>query len=527
MNGKITARDLLLLLLLAAASLAVHGYHIGQQDGAIYLPAIKKNLHPELYAYDAAFFLSQTRWMLSDELVAWSVRATHVPLDVAVFLWHALAIFLVLLASLQLARRCFSQTAAQWAAVSTIAAARLLPVAVTGLHLMDRYLHPRDLATTCILFAFVGVLDRRWTALVWIAAAALLHPTIAIFGAFHLAIQFGWGPKWDPRSKYRLVFPFIFFLAIGGTIGALLLSRSVNQPWRELLATRPYLFPLRWRSHEWLGVVAPLLLLIWFGRLTKSRATEASAARVAPIVGPICHRAVAGALLGVAGAIAITTIPFYEGLIPTEPMRTLQFVYYVFLFVGGGMLGNWVLQRRPARWLMFFAPVCVVFFLSNRLVYRASPHIEWPGRVPENAWVEAFDWIRRNTPPDARFALDPRYMLRPGEDAHGFRAFAERSALADWVKDRAASALDPKLAPRWWQEVRDEGLRDPSLEHDRWSRFDTEDFHRLKERYGVTWVVLQQLSAPVAAAPAPSSRHTPPLLSCPYSNRAVRVCRIE
>ena len=340
--------------------------------------------------------------------------------------------------------------------------------------------------------------------------------------------QFGWGPVWSSEHKLRLLSPFVFFLAVAGSAAAVLLSRAANQPWRELLATRPYLFPLRWHWHEWLGVVAPVLLLLWFAQLAKRMAGEASSSRIEPVVKQTCHRAVVAGALGVAAAIAITTIRFYEGLIPTEPMRTLQFVYFVFLFFGGGMLGNFILRSQPLRWLLCFAPICMVFFLSNRLVYGASPHMEWPSRVPRNAWVEAFDWVRRNTPPDARIALDPRYMLREGEDSHGFRAFAERSALADWVKDRAVSALDPKLAPRWWEEVRDEGVRDALLQHDRWPYFGPGEFRELKQKYGVSWVILAQMPSSVEKGVAIlPDEQTIAGLPCPYSNRAVRVCHLK
>jgi hypothetical protein len=35
----------------------------------------------------------------------------------------------------------------------------------------------------------------------------------------------------------------------------------------------------------------------------------------------------------------------------------------------------------------------------------------------------------------AIFALDPNYMAIAGDDQHGFRAVAERSAIADNLKD--------------------------------------------------------------------------------------------
>src|SRR2546426_4405141 len=83
-----------------------------------------------------------------------------------------------------MSRRIFAAPAAQWGAVLTVWAARLLPVAGTQLQLMDRYLHPRDLATAALLLAFVAILDRSLAALGWIAAAAVIHPTMALFGAF-------------------------------------------------------------------------------------------------------------------------------------------------------------------------------------------------------------------------------------------------------------------------------------------------------------------------------------------------------
>ena len=68
-------------------------------------------------------------------------------------------------------------------------------------------------------------------------------------------------------------------------------------------------------------------------------------------------------------------------------------------------------------------------------------------------------------------------MNRPGEDSHGFRAFAERSMLADGVKDRAVAANIPELAYVWREQVRD-------LEP--WRDFGLEDFRRLRQKYGVT-----------------------------------------
>jgi hypothetical protein len=49
-------------------------------------------------------------------------------------------------------------------------------------------------------------------------------------------------------------------------------------------------------------------------------------------------------------------------------------------------------------------------------------------------------------------------------------------------------------------------------DRDGWENFGLADFARLKQKYGVTWTILE------ASHPA--------TLECPYRNAAVRVCRL-
>ncbi len=91
----------------------------------------------------------------------------------------------------------------------------------------------------------------------------------------------------------------------------------------------------------------------------------------------------------------------------------------------------------------------------------------------------------------------------PGEDFHGFRGLAERSRMADVVKDPGVVSLFPALGNRWLKEV-------TALQG--WKHFSVQDFRRLKRRFGVNWVVVEQ---PGVAG-----------LDCLYQNNRVRVCRI-
>ena len=85
-----------------------------------------------------------------------------------------------------------------------------------------------------------------------------------------------------------------------------------------------------------------------------------------------------------------------------------------------------------------------------------------------------------------------------------FRAIAERSMLADAVKDSGAVTMFPAIAETWLDQVKAQ---------QGWEKFQLSDFQRLQQKYGVNWVVVKP---PGVAG-----------LSCPYHNLAVAVCRLD
>jgi hypothetical protein len=199
----------------------------------------------------------------------------------------------------------------------------------------------------------------------------------------------------------------------------------------------------------------------------------------------------------------------FEALTRLQPLRCLALCYMILVVIGGGLLGKYLLQGHVWRWVALLVPLGLGMFLAQRQVFPASSHIEWPSAQPRNRWAQAFDWIRVNTPVDALFALDPRHMELPGEDENGFRARAERSMLADLVKDKGAASMFPPLSVEWARQVGDER---------NFERFNQKDFERLRQHYGVTWVVVQQSSAAHSDLTG---------LECPYENSEVRVCRLN
>jgi hypothetical protein len=184
-------------------------------------------------------------------------------------------------------------------------------------------------------------------------------------------------------------------------------------------------------------------------------------------------------------------------------MRFLHLIYFFLVLVAGGVLGKFIIKASVWRWALFLLVANVGMFSTQRLLFADSEHLELPGRPTSNPWLQAFAWIRQHTPQDAYFALDPNYMAAPGDDYHSFRALAERSQLADAIKDTAVVTQVPQLGPEWAREVN-------ALAG--WNHFQLADFERLKTEFGVDWVLVS---------------YPPPVgLACVWHNDPLSVCRI-
>jgi len=534
-------RTIALLFLITAAAIAIQGYHPGLEDDAYYLAAIKQDLNPALYPHDADFFRLQFQATIFDKLIAASIRLTHLPISAAILLWHFAATLAILAACLAIARRCFPKSEAHWSAVATVAALLTIPVSGTGISLTDQYLHPRALATTAILAAIVAILDSRHAkAALFLIAAAAMHVIMAAYGA-SLCLFLYWNSRdggcptqarfwleWglssasrNPRpptcrsqltahshlsnlSSALAISPLTSHLSPLTSRATLWLALALplhwlfqptTQAWRDAAATRHFNLLTHWPWYEWLGVIAPFAILYYFARQARTEGAHLA-------IGLIYYSA-----FQLAVALIILLPPQLERLRPFEPMRYLHLVYLLMFLLAGGLIGQYMLGRHAYRWLLVFLPLSAGMFYAQRQMYPSTAHLELPGTKPSNDYLRAFAWIKQNAPPDALFALDPYYMQQPGEDFHGFRALAERSSLADMVKDPGMVARVPTLAERWQREVQ---------ATKNWQNFTAHDFENLKVNFGVSWVVLSKSR----------SEPTPPLV-CPYENRTVAVCRVE
>ena len=196
-------KSVLGLGLLTFAAVLVHGYHPFAEDAEIYLPGVEKILHPELFPTGQEFFLSHAKLTLFPNVVAFSLRVTHLPLEVGLFLWHVASIFLLLLACWELSGLLFPSKRARWGGVCLVAALLTIPVAGTALYIMDQYLNPRNLAAFAGVFMLVRTLEKKYVQCVVVAGVCGLHASADVgVSIFVLCVAAGDGKIREPMEGH-------------------------------------------------------------------------------------------------------------------------------------------------------------------------------------------------------------------------------------------------------------------------------------------------------------------------------------
>jgi hypothetical protein len=366
-----------------------------------------------------------------------------------------------------------------------------VPVAGTALVIMDPYVTARSLSTPASIFAIACYLsNRRVQTLCWLVATALVHPQmcaycIVLLGGFWLAECARKVPALEPAPTVAALALLPFWFDFHPATGVA----------RDVLHSRTYFFGANWPWYEWAGAFVPLAIVWWSSSKPLSCATTAFQRLVRTLV-PF-------GLLFTAIFVVLSSSPRFENFTRLQPMRAFHLIYVIFFSLLGAYLAEYILGSSKWRWAALLAPLAAGMFVMQLQQFPHSPHVEWPGSEYQNNWTAAFDWIRLHTPKDAVFALDPQYMAVAEDDQHGFRAIAERSALADAVKDSGAVSLFPQLAANWKSQVQSQ---------EGWDRFTHEDFEHLATLYPVSWIVTRN--------PALSG------LECPYQNTELAVCRI-
>ncbi len=494
---------------LTLLAVVVSGYHPYAEDGGLYMAGVKWLLDPSLYPHETAFVTEHLRFSLFAHAMASLVRFSHLRLETVFFAVYVFSVWATLFAAWLLTLQCFRSRAERCGAVSLLAVWLMLPIAGTSLMLMDPYVTARSISTPCSLLALAGALrfllpesgEKRqglMMAAIALVVAAMMHP---LMGGYALACVLVLGCVVLDSGAVR------WWRTAGLCIAAVVMAAVMwrlapeeSAVYRQAAVTRYYWFLSQWRWYEWIGLVAPLMILalIAFGPRRQGNSPPVVLARMAVVCG----------VTATVIALLFARVNAANYLVARmQPLRLFQMVYVTMILLLGAMCAKWVLKRQPLRWAIALTALGGTMMFAEWQTFPDSAHLELPylhhRRVAENQWEQAFQWIRANTPKNALFALDANYISKPGEDAQCFRAMAERSALPDYSKDGGEVSITPALALSWASgESAQRGLSAES------------DARRLETLapLGVDWVVLERKAATE--------------FPCGFENALVKVCRL-
>ena len=542
-HGRDRAFSMLLASSLTLFAVTVDGYHPYAEDGGLYLAGVMRLLDPSLYPHSTAFVLEPMRHSLFAPTVAGAVRLSHLPLPVVLLALYLASIWVTLYAAWMLASRCWTTRASRAGVVTMLACWLSLPIAGTALLFMDPYATARSFSTPAMVLALAGVLETtagrgpfNWQerkkrrgllfCIASLALAAAMHPLMA---AYALEATLMLLAARLPNRTSRM-YATAALAAAALALAACLQAMAKPEPadYIRVAMTRTYWFPTQWHWYELAGLAAPLVLLTLFAWPKPSQPAPGApsiprslrngwelASQYMDRIGEEANdarQALARMAIAIGATSCIIALLFAHTTAAThwiarlQPLRAFQIVYLVMILMLGAQLGERILSRSVWRWAAAMFLLGGITFCAARTAYPNSNHLELPGSAPHNPWVQAFLWIRANTPKDALFALDADYINTPGEDAQCFRAISQRSALADYSKDGGEASIAPELTAEWVSgQAAQNDLSAPVTS-------DSERISALR-LMGVSWVVVQ------AGA---STR-----FDCPYINSAVRVCKLR
>jgi hypothetical protein len=411
------------------------GYRYGISDQAFYVPAIAHAANPALFPRDTALLAPQMKLWAGDELLGFMLRILPVSLPGLFAVLYLAGILLLFSASVFLARG----LGASWPAVVGATAFLTLRhrIAKTGANSLEGYMHPRMIAFALGLIAFGFLIRRKRAAAVcFVAIAAVVHPTTALWFAAAVAIGLVAnrnilgrrvrGPKLLWTLLVLLIVPGVSSAVAGHRMDSILLS---------VLSEKDYLFPHQWPAYAWaLNLLYPVVLwLIYLRRRTLG------------VTAPGEWYLVAG-LTGLVG-LFLYSVPLAAHQIATVVQLQVNRVFWLLDAATAFYVAWWLIDdlagRRKAGAAVAAALVVLacgrgVFILHD--TGRALVQID----LPDDDWTRAMGWIRTQ-PIDWQVVADPGHASKYGTSV---RVAALRDTVLERSKDSAMAMYDPQIAYR-------------------------------------------------------------------------------
>jgi len=422
------AAGAVLFVILATANSG--GYRYGVSDQAFHVPAMARQLDATLFPRDRLLLTAQTSRTVGYQLFAVFART---PADLpAAFAGLYLAGLLGLATAVLI--YCRALGTSRWALAAGLALLTFRHrIARTGANSLEGYFNPRMLAFAIGIAALACVLKRRLgIALALAIAAGLVHPTTglwfsAVVGTAILTAV-NRRPLWVAAGLAAVV--AYGWLAFAGM--------RMDEPWRNVILEKDYLFSLEWPVYAW---VVNLLYLPLLAILYRRRRGLNVLAPGEPLLLAGLSALVAGFLL----SLALTALN-----VALAVQLQVNRVFWVLdaalvLYVGWWLVDD-VAARRSRAWRTATVAALVVLSMA-RGYYVVAMETKRPLvqlSLPAGDWTSALTWLQQQ-PVDWHVLADPGHAAKYGMSV---RVGALRDTVLEQSKDAGAAIYERDIALR-------------------------------------------------------------------------------
>ncbi len=425
------------VLFALAATANAGGYRYGVSDQAFYIPVIAQTLDPALFPRDTAVFGPQARLWPGRQVFAGLSRTLSFDLPVLFGLTYLLTLVTLFGAAIGLAR---GLGLGWWATTAFLALLTLRhQIAKTGANSLEGYMHPRMLAFAAGLAALAFLVRRRaLAAALCVAAAAVVHPTTAIWFGAVLGVAFT--ASLTGRGRTAASVGLVLTGMAVGTAVVLLKPGPVlmDAAWRDVVQDRTYLFAAQWPASAWLlNLAYPLAIGAIYRR---RRATGVTV----PGEGPLF----AGLLVLVAGFLV--TVPLAAmGVAAVVQLQTPR-VFWVLDAVTAAYVAWWLLDSVAARHGVAIRAALIAALAlasASRGFYVLRVETERPIAslaLAATEWTDVMAWLRTQ-PASWHVLADPGHAWLFGSSV---RVSARRDTMLEASKDTAMALYDRGVALR-------------------------------------------------------------------------------
>lgn len=470
-----------LFIVLATANAG--GYRYGVSDQAFYAAAVLKARTPTLFPRDSSLLASESSFMSTDKILASLSRLGHLDLP-SLFLVVQVVTLVTLFGAG--AAFCRALGLSWWATTLFLAFLTLRHhITKTGANTLEGYMHPRVLAFALGLGAMAAILRRRpWVASLSLLAAALAHPTTALWyglvAAPATAID---RPQWRPwilGASALVALTLTWALMAGPLAGRL---QPMDQAWLAVLADRDYLFPSRWPAYAWIINLAylALILSVWRARRRRGVALDAETGLIVGWITLV--------------VVFLGSVPFEAFHVALAVQAQVDRVFWLLDVAATAYLAWWILSgplgsTARRRTLVVFVALLLAAARGGYVLRHADGRRLVQVGLPDTPWTETMNWIRQQ-PPSWNVLADPGHAWEYGVSV---RVAAARDTVLDESKDPAVAMYDRTIARR--VADRERALAD-------FGSFTTTDMKRVGREFAADVVVVprtQRLDLPILHA---------------------------